>query len=383
MLNYNPNRDLNSYAIDALLAANQECENNNNLPSPPVLVGPTGPTGPQGIPGPTGPTGPQGPAGPPGEMETFALGEVKTVDNPEEAQVIDEKEGTEHIISFVIPKGLDGNTGPTGPKGDKGDIGPKGEKGDNGTSVTILGSFASLDDLQNKHSQGKPGDAYLVDEDLYVWSEEDGKWQNVGKIKGPQGNTGPMGPVGPKGEAGPQGVPGPQGPRGIPGPEQIAVGYFSTYYDYITTGYAVESNARLPITRREYDNTGLFTLDTNENTIKFGKDGVYRVSFVANAKIPFENGSSYNQFRDFVALGLKKVGEDIVYVGASAYIPDQSPRALFGQGIIVIGNHNQDQVELVNLTKREILLDSPKIELTLSHSYLVAPLVTIVMEYLG
>lgn len=81
-----------------------------------------------------------------------------------------------------------------GPQGDPGDQGDKGDKGDAGTSVTILGSYASEAALIAAHPAGDPGDAYLVEGDLYVWS--DSAWENVGTIQGPEGPQGLPGPPG-------------------------------------------------------------------------------------------------------------------------------------------------------------------------------------------
>ena len=63
-----------------------------------------------------------------------------------------------------------------------------GAKGDDGTSVTILGSYATLADLQTAHPTGNPGDSYLVGGDLYVWNGS--AWEDVGQIKGDTGDTG-------------------------------------------------------------------------------------------------------------------------------------------------------------------------------------------------
>lgn len=75
----------------------------------------------------------------------------------------------------------------------------KGEKGEQGTGVRILGT---LPDESALPSIGEPGDAYLINGDLYVWSDTTNDWTNVGTIKGPKGDTGPQGP---QGEQGPPG----------------------------------------------------------------------------------------------------------------------------------------------------------------------------------
>lgn len=75
-------------------------------------------------------------------------------------------------------------------KGDKGD---KGDRGEQGTGVTILGSYDSESALKAAHPTGKAGDGYLVNGNLYVWSESSSTWANVGNIKGPKGDTGEAG----------------------------------------------------------------------------------------------------------------------------------------------------------------------------------------------
>lgn len=128
-------------------------------------------------------------------------------------------------------KGEKGETGPQGPKGEKGDTGdigpqgPKGDKGDQGTGVTILGSYSSESELTTAHPTGSIGDSYLINGYLYVWSDTDTAWINVGNIQGPQGEkgdtgeTGPQGPQGPKGDTGATGLQGPKGDTGETGPK--------------------------------------------------------------------------------------------------------------------------------------------------------------------
>ncbi|MGR6904949.1 hypothetical protein [Lysinibacillus sp. BSL11] len=72
----------------------------------------------------------------------------------------------------------------------------KGEKGEQGTGVRILGT---LPDESSLPPIGEPGAAYLINGDLYVWSDTTNDWTNVGTIKGPKGDTGPQGPQGEQG----------------------------------------------------------------------------------------------------------------------------------------------------------------------------------------
>lgn len=112
------------------------------------------------------------------------------------------------------PAGAAGQPGEKGDKGDKGDTGdtgpqgPEGPKGADGTGVTILGSYASAEELNAQHPTGAPGDSYLVSGHLYVWSATTNAWEDVGNIQGPQG------PRGERGEKGETGATGPQGEKG-------------------------------------------------------------------------------------------------------------------------------------------------------------------------
>jgi hypothetical protein len=158
--------------------------------------------GPQGIQGETGATGPQGIQGIQGDKGD---------------------KGDKGDTGPQGPQGIQGETGPQGPKGDKGDTGdigpqgPKGDKGDQGTGVTILGSYASESELTTAHPTGSIGDSYLINGYLYVWSDTDTAWINVGNIQGPQGEKGDTGPQGLRGVQGEQGVQGPQGTKGDTG----------------------------------------------------------------------------------------------------------------------------------------------------------------------
>lgn len=65
-----------------------------------------------------------------------------------------------------------------------GEKGEPGKDGNDGTSVNIKGEVASEDQLPES---AQPGDACVVNGDLYVW---DGlRWNNIGGIKGPAGDS--------------------------------------------------------------------------------------------------------------------------------------------------------------------------------------------------
>lgn len=101
-------------------------------------------------------------------------------------------------------------------RGEKGDTGEKGEQGETGAALAIKGTKNSTADLPEK---GQAGDAYMIDGDLYVWS--DTTWTNVGRVKGEIGQTGPQGPIGPRGPQGPTGAKGEKGDIGERGPRGL------------------------------------------------------------------------------------------------------------------------------------------------------------------
>ncbi len=116
-----------------------------------------------------------------------------------------------------------GIIGPTGSTGPTGPIGPTGN------SMTILGNMSSLEELKEKHPIGVLGQSYIVEDKLYVWSDANHDWLDVGIIKGPQGEIGPQGIPGPKGEQGIPGATGPQGPTGAKGNDGTSVTILGNY----------------------------------------------------------------------------------------------------------------------------------------------------------
>ena len=119
--------------------------------------------------------------------------------------------------------------GPTGPTGVVGPQGVQGVTGPQGSGVNILGSYSTLALLETDTPVGNIGDGYLIQGDLYIWSDLNQEWVDSGPIigpTGPTGSTGPSGPTGadstvtgPTGSTGPSGGPtGPTGPTGSTGP---------------------------------------------------------------------------------------------------------------------------------------------------------------------
>ena len=158
------------------------------------------------------------------------------------------------MVSGAAPlRGPQGLTGATGAKGDKGDQGEQGLQGAQGIQgiqgpqgiqgiqglqgdgLKVLGTFTSLAQLP---LTGSPGDGYLVNGNLWVWSG--GIWEDAGYIEGPAGPTGPAGAsayavavaagysgdltswlASLKGEQGDQGIQGIQGIQGETGAQGV------------------------------------------------------------------------------------------------------------------------------------------------------------------
>lgn len=332
---------------------------------------------------------PKGEVGPMGEIPTITIGEVITGEAGGQASIIDSGEGIHHILNFIIPQGKSGEEGEMGPTGPA------------GTSVSILGSYDSYDDLFNAHPTGDIGDSYLVGDNLYVWSNNNKDWTDVGVIKGPQGEQGepgeegaqgPMGVQGPQGIQGPPGIQGPKGdpgeigPTGATGPtgkdgiQEIETVYVVTFNDNNPAGFEVPYGARIPLDRIEVDNTKIAEL-TLQNTLKFKKAGTYKVDFMVSTKInPTPNLDLAN---NVISVGFKKVNSPIVYAGGSAWYTYGPTVKIISQGLFVVGDPTLDELELVNLSKQSIYLNSPLIDNINSESYFSNPYVTIVIEYLG
>ena len=197
----------------------------------------TGVQGPQGIQGPKGETGAQGVKGDRGYVLVPAIDDDGiiswSIQEPSSTVPASRSiRGPQGIQGIQGPKGDQGQTGATGPQGVQGIQGPQGvagKDGADGKSFTILGMYATLQELMAAHPTGSTGDAYAVgtaaSNTVYNWNTEKSIWEDLGPLRGPQGPQGEQGVAGPQGEqgvqgsTGPQGVQGPQGEQGIQGPE--------------------------------------------------------------------------------------------------------------------------------------------------------------------
>lgn len=85
-------------------------------------------------------------------------------------------------------------------KPSRGEQGPQGPRGD---GINILGTYASEEELRQEHPTGSDGDAYLINRDIWIWTDND--WKNGGQIQGPQGIQGEKGEDGKDGANGTDG----------------------------------------------------------------------------------------------------------------------------------------------------------------------------------
>ena len=156
---------------------------------------------------------PMGPTGPTGPIPTITVGEVTTGEAGSQANVSVNETSSGAEFSFTIPVGENGYTyipsidengiiswsrtqgsGTVPPSTNIiGPIGPTGPTGPAGTGVQINGDYDSEEELESAHPTGTPGEAYLVNGVLYVWSSTSNSWVSVGAIQGPTGPTGAIG----------------------------------------------------------------------------------------------------------------------------------------------------------------------------------------------
>ncbi len=333
--------------------------------------------------GPTGPMGPTGPIGPAlnilGSFESEEeLENNHPTGNLGDAYIIGDElyvwttDKWKDVGTVKGPKGeqgergIPGPIGPTGPKGDIGPTGMTGAKGSDGTSVTILGSYDTIEALEQAHSSGKPGDSYLVDSNLYVWSEEDSKWTNVGVIKGPQGI---------QGERGPQGLPGPQGPQGLPGTFNLPTAIFITTSKEFPDGKVIEPEYPVPLELKTYDMNNEFYLSNKNNTITFLNPGTYTICFIVQAKTL---ASTNQQNPNIISLGFKKLDDTKIYAGCSILGNSTTPSLLIGMGTISI--NTPDWFELRNTGTASFKVQSPSLSNLGTDSSFASPIVTIIIQ---
>ena len=171
----------------------------------------------------------EGPQGQAGQSATVDVGTTTTGAAGSDAEVVNVGSTAEAIFNFTIPTGAKGPDGEAGTQqvgtvttnqlapgsdatvvinngGDAtaavwnytfglaaGAKGEDGKDGQDGTGVNILGEKDEEADLPDS---GNPGDAWLINGDLWVWDAENSQWIDVGSIQGPPGEDGEDGQPG-------------------------------------------------------------------------------------------------------------------------------------------------------------------------------------------
>lgn len=189
-------------------------------------------------------------------------------------------------------------------------VGPTGPRG---KGLEILGNYNTLEDLKKEHPEGKNGDTYIVNGELYIWDSSINDWVDIGNIKGPKGDTeifiigntitGAEGtkaqvtdtknglehtleftiPKGDKGDIGPQGKIGPTGPKGDIGPTGPTGTFVAspTSYDAVLfVSYAQAHYSKIMTFQEQLsipENNTYFNLSDNTN-ITLIQPGIYEIT---------------------------------------------------------------------------------------------------------
>lgn len=378
------------------------------------ITGPTGPTGPTGA---TGATGgevvvrstttmdpnkqasvvstldgnktmldffiPKGETGP---CAVIKSGNAESIDSDKNPEVIVRNENNEYYLDFKIPRGQAGSKGDKGDKGEKGATGEKGAQGDRGL----------------KGDKGEKGDAgigeTIIVEDTETLEPEDEAFVIDDFSNGthhltfqiPRGATGTKGDTGEKGEQGEQGIQGPQGAKGETGdtgpmgptgvaiiPMGLILSYNNDPNTFPAEGIQVASNGRLPLMRLELDNEGILELDTTENTIKFVRTGVYKITFTVNGYVK-KTDTDFNPAEDFSAVVFREADTEKILAAANSWSFNEEPVSMFGEGAFVVDNTDK-LYELVNVQRKTMYVYGADIMKTTSQSYFSVPMVSILI----
>jgi len=91
-------------------------------------------------------------------------------------------QGNPGVQGFPGDRGPTGPTGSTGPTGPTGPTGAKGNQGDTGQQLLVLGALEEESQLPTENNN--PGDAYIIGDDLWVYSIVTDSWFNAGTYRG-------------------------------------------------------------------------------------------------------------------------------------------------------------------------------------------------------
>lgn len=252
------------------------------------LIGPQGPAGPTGARGAPGLNANgfiyQGSVGSTAELPAANSGNISQAYSIDGSLYVSDGTSWVNLGKIVGPQGPQGNTGPTGPAGKDGGVGPtgpagpqgqtgpqgvQGVAGQDGAGLEILDQFTDVSQLP---STGNAGDAYLVNNDLYVWLTGATTFKNVGPLTGPQGPQGIQGPAGKDGKDGNTGPTGPQGIQGPVGHSVVPKGYVTSVGNLPSTGNALADMYYVNGNTFVWDGTSW--IDMGSNVGPKGSDGL-------------------------------------------------------------------------------------------------------------
>ena len=190
-------------------------------------------------------------------------------------------------------------------------------------------------------------------------------------LRGERGATGPAGPAGERGAT------------GLSGEGKISASYIVTLRspDFVIPngGFEVPSRGRLPLRQEvSYSVSSPVTLYPDEGIIMFNEKGVYEVEFIANGYTK-KAEQDFDLNGDFSAVGFRKIDSDEVLIGANDWSYNEVPHNIVGHGIVVVENEN-DGYELVNLKVTPLYILGGRKELTMTSSYMITPVVSMIIK---
>lgn len=157
---------------------------------------------------------------------------------------------------------------------------------ENTYGIQILGSYATYGEFIAEHPTGNPGDAYIIDGNIYTWGTTSETWIDGGQIVGPQGQ---------QGIPGPQGIQGIQGPPGQDAPLPLEV-TFTVQGGTTGPGAVQPTFSGAPLFIGSYVKTGpliSFQIQVNfDNILTFGTGQYYlNLPFVSKYAYQFRSGA--------------------------------------------------------------------------------------------
>lgn len=282
--------------------------------------------------------------GPTGISEKIKVRSTKTSPAGTEAQIIDNFDGNEHLLDFVIPKGdqgIQGLQGPQGEKGIQGDIGPTGPKGDTGPrgfpGEIGISEVITIDGTETLEP----------DEPAEVQDDFDRNIHHLTFYI----------PKGEKGETGPQGEIGPTGPTGTLGPTSYDAIAFASFMDTTNSGTATLGNTRIIPSNNSY-------LSFNGNTnINVKRTSVFEITLCGRISgVTQTNGASFSLFN--VTTG-ENVSDLIFELNAGDTkdmdFSETNVVDIIGPAVLQLRTKTTDDSSTINFTYMNVLIKSYKL----------------------